>query len=65
MAPAHDALPEDDKHTYTRGYLEAMLAVLMGDVPRKKYSSATSPPARATTSNAPRISRATWFANGV
>ncbi len=23
-------LPEDDKHTYTRGYLEAMLAVLMG-----------------------------------
>src|SRR5256885_14983337 len=22
--------PEDDKHTYTRGYLEAMLAVLMG-----------------------------------
>jgi cell division protease FtsH len=23
-------LPEDDKHTYTRGYLEGMLAVLMG-----------------------------------
>src|SRR5260370_38366218 len=23
-------LPEDDKHTYTREYLEAMLAVLMG-----------------------------------
>src|ERR1700726_2887396 len=23
-------LPEDDKHTYTRGYLETMLAVLMG-----------------------------------
>src|SRR5260370_7316922 len=23
-------LPEDDKHTYTRDYLEAMLAVLMG-----------------------------------
>src|SRR2546423_651165 len=23
-------LPEDDNHTYTRGYLEAMLAVLMG-----------------------------------
>src|SRR5256885_4166478 len=22
--------PEDDKHTYTRGYLEAMLALLMG-----------------------------------
>jgi len=43
-------LPEDDKHTYTREYLEAMLAVLMGGVPPKRFSSATSPPARATTS---------------
>ena len=30
----------------------------------KKFSWATSPPARATTSSAPRISRARWFATG-
>jgi len=35
-------LPEDDKHTYTREYLETMLAVLMADVRRKKSSSAIS-----------------------
>jgi len=40
-------LPEDDKHTYTREYLEAMLAVLMGRaVRRRKFFSATSPPGR-------------------
>jgi len=33
-------LPEDDKHTYTRGYWKRCWPWLMGDVPRKKYSSA-------------------------
>jgi len=33
-------LPEDDKHTYTREYLETMLAVLMGGRSAEEFSSA-------------------------
>ena len=57
-------LPIDDKHTYTKEFLEAQLAVLMGGRAPKRFSLATSRPARETTSSAPRKSRGKWSATG-
>jgi len=56
-------LPEDDKHTYTRGYLEAMLAVLMADVRRRIFLGHITTGAGNDIERATDIAR-TWFANG-
>src|SRR5437868_14500907 len=57
-------LPEADKHTYTREYLEAMLAVLMGGRSAKEIFLGHITTGAATTLNEPRKLRATWSANG-
>ena len=46
-------LPEADRHTYSKDYLDAQLAILMGGrVAEEIFTPAASPAAPATTSSA-------------
>jgi len=52
------------QHTYTRTYLETMLAVLMGGRSAEEIFLGHITTGAATTSSAPQKSPATWSANG-
>jgi len=57
-------LPIDDKHSYSKDYLEDQLAILMGGrIAEEKYMNHMTTGAAMTLSAAP-IWRARWFASG-
>ena len=63
-ARRHQQVPVDEKHNYSRDYLNDQIAILMGGRIAEEISSAKSPRAPATTSSARRSWLAGWCASG-